>query len=279
MDLEPGTYQVLTWAGLDESSYQWPELTPESSTIEEIRVKTLREADATQPNELTPLWHALDTLVITGDRHEEKEISLAKNTNKLRVVLQDTEGYSMDVKDFSFRIVADNGYMDYDNTLLDDDTISYLPYHTESVDIAAGSADDQINGKPANQYVAVAELNTMRLMAGENYRLIVRHKDWKNDVLNVNLNQYLLLTQMEGHDIPAQEYLDRQDEYSIVFFLTPIICPDCPDPDPDPDPEPDPDPTPDPDPEIPDPEVPIVGYACYKVQVKDWVIRLNNGEL
>jgi|GEM_PF-3361845 len=143
MDLEPGTYQVLTWAGLDESSYQWPELTPESSTIEEIRVKTLREADATQPNELTPLWHALDTLVITGDRHEEKEISLAKNTNKLRVVLQDTEGYSMDVKDFSFRIVADNGYMDYDNTLLDDDTISYLPYHTESVDIAAGSADDQ----------------------------------------------------------------------------------------------------------------------------------------
>lgn len=69
-------------------------------------------------------------------------------------------------------------------------------------------------------------------MAGENYRLIVRHKDWKNDVLNVNLNQYLLLTQMEGHDIPAQEYLDRQDEYSIVFFLTPIICPDCPDPDP-----------------------------------------------
>ena len=109
MDLEPGTYQVLTWAGLDESSYQWPELTPGSSTIEEIRVKTLREADATQPNELTPLWHALDTLVITGDRHEEKEISLAKNTNKLRVVLQDTEGYSMDVKDFSFRIVADNG--------------------------------------------------------------------------------------------------------------------------------------------------------------------------
>ncbi|MEF2882418.1 MAG: FimB/Mfa2 family fimbrial subunit [Parabacteroides distasonis] len=283
MDLEPGTYQVLTWAGLDESSYQWPELTPGSSTIEEIRVKTLREADATQPNELTPLWHALDTLVIAGDRHEEKEISLAKNTNKLRVVLQDTEGYSMDVKDFSFRIVADNGYMDYDNTLLDDDTISYLPYHTESVDIAAGSADDRINGKPANQYVAVAELNTMRLMAGENYRLIVRHKDWENDVLNVNLNQYLLLTQMEGHDIPAQEYLDRQDEYSIVFFLTPIICPDCPDPDPDPDPDPepdpDPDPTPDPDPEIPDPEVPIVGYACYKIQVKDWVIRLNNGEL
>ena len=303
MDLDPGTYQLLTWAGLDEGSYEWPELTPGTSTIEDIRVRTRRGADATQPNELEPLWHALDTLVITGDQHEEKVISLAKNTNKLRVVLQDTEGYSMDVKDFTFQIVADNGYMDYDNQLLDDPAITYTPYYAKSIDIAGG---DTINGKPANQYVAVAELNTMRLMDKKNYRLIVRHKDWEEDVLNVNLCNYLLLTQMEGHDISAQEYLDRQDEYSIVFFLTPIICPDCPDPedpdpedpdpedpdpedpdpedpdpeDPDPeDPDPeDPDPE-DPDPEIPDPPHPVVGYACYKIQVKDWVIRLNEGEL
>ena len=205
--------------------------------------------------------------MITGDRHEEKEISLAKNTNKLRVVLQDTEGYSMDVKDFSFRIVADNGYMDYDNSLLDDDTISYLPYHTESVDIAAGSADDQINGKPANQYVAVAELNTLRLMAGENYRLIVRHKAFEEDVLNINLNNYLLLTKMEGHDISAQEYLDRQDEYSVIFFLTPVECPDCPPVDPV-------------DPVDPDePDIPIIGYKCFVIQVNDWVIRLNDFDL
>ena len=303
MDLDPGTYQLLTWAGLDEGSYEWPELTPGTSTIEDIRVRTRRGADATQPNELEPLWHAQDTLDITGDQHEEKVISLAKNTNKLRVVLQDTEGYSMDVKDFTFQIVADNGYMDYDNQLLDDPAITYTPYYAKSIDIAGG---DTINGKPANQYVAVAELNTMRLMDKQNYRLIVRHKGWEEDVLNVNLCNYLLLTQMEGHDISAQEYLDRQDEYSIVFFLTPIICPDCPDPedpdpedpdpedpdpedpdpedpdpeDPDPeDPDPeDPDPE-DPDPEIPDPPHPVVGYACYKIQVKDWVIRLNEGEL
>lgn len=274
MDLDPGTYQVLTWAGLDDASYEWP---ADPSTIEEIRVKTLRAADATQPNELTPLWHALDTLVITGDRHEEKEILLAKNTNKLRVVLQDTDGNSMDVSDFIFEITADNGYMDYDNRLLPDPAITYTPYYTKSVDIAPG---DSINGKPANQYVAVAELNTMRLMAGENYRLVVRHKDWKNDVLNINLNNYLLLTKMEGHDISAQEYLDRQDEYSIVFFLTPSYCPECPDPKPDPDPDPKPDPDPDPEnPDIPDPEIPIVSYACYKIQVKDWVIRLNNTDL
>lgn len=288
MDLEPGTYYLLTWAGLDAGSYEWPELTPGSSTIKDIRVKTLRESDATQPNELEPLWHALDTLVITGAVHEEKEISLAKNTNKLRVVLQDTEGYSMDVKDFTFQIVADNGYMDYDNQLLDDPAITYTPYYAKSIDIAGG---DVINGKPANQYVAVAELNTMRLMDKKNYRLIVRHKGWEEDVLNVNLCNYLLLTQMEGHNISAQEYLDRQDEYSIIFFLTPIICPDCPEDDEEEDLEDDEDPVgpdepddpdnpdnPD-DPDIPDPPHPVVGYACYKIQVKDWVIRINSGEL
>lgn len=248
MDLAPGTYYLLTWAGLDKDSYEWPELTPGTSTINDIRVRTLRGDDAIQPNELEPLWHALDTLVITGDRHEEKVISLAKNTNKLRLVLQDTDGNSMNVDDFTFQIVADNGYMDYDNSLLDDPEIIYTPYFTDNVDIAEG---DILMGKPVNQYVAVAEMNTMRLMDLKNYRLIVRHKDWEDDVLNVNLCNYLLLTQMEGHNMSAQEYLDRQDEYSIIFFLTPTY----------------------------DPEGPIVEYSCFKIQVKDWIIRLNEGDL
>lgn len=246
LNLEPGTYRLLTWAGLDDSSYEWPELTPGTSDIEEIRVKTLRTADGTQPNELEPLWHALDTLTVTGTRHEDKEISLAKNTNKVRVILQGKYGNSLNAEDFTFQIKADNGYMDYDNSLLKDDTITYLPYYRESVDV--GAEGDMIDGKPADQYAAVAEMNTMRLMEGRNYRLIIRHKDFEKDVLNVNLNSYLLLTKMDEHKISAQEYLDRQDEYSIIFFLAPTGNPDAP-------------------------------YNCW-VKVKDWVLRINaNGEI
>ena len=68
---------------------------------------------------------------------EADTISLAKNTNKLRVVLQNVMGEDMDVNNFSFRIVADNGYMDYDNSLLQDPTIHYLPYYTENVELGA----------------------------------------------------------------------------------------------------------------------------------------------
>ena len=259
LDLEPGTYRVVTWAGLDDKCYEW-RAPQETSTDKDCRVKTLRRDDATLPDELTPLWHSLDLLTVTRDAPEADTVSLAKNTNKVRLVLQDTDGNCMDVRDFTFRIVADNGYMDYDNQLLADPAITYLPYYTENVNIAEG---DSLMGKPVNQTVAVAEMNTMRLMARRNYRLIVRHKEWKEDVINVNLNNYLLLTQMEGHNISAQEYLDRQDEYSIIFFLTPTYCPDCPDPGPDPGPDPE----------------PIIGYRCYVIQVKDWVIRLNDFDL
>lgn len=273
LDLEPGTYQVVTWAGILPESYELPELTAGTSTVKDIKIRTLRAADGTQPAELDGLWHSLDTLNVTREKPEEQTISLAKNTNKLRVVLQNVMGEDMDVNNFTFRIVADNGYMDYDNTLLEDPEIHYLPYYTENVDIAADPTEGATVG---SQFVAVAELNTMRLMDGRNYRLIVRHHGWEKDVLNVNLNNYLLLTKMEGHAISPQEYLDRQDEYSIIFFLTPVTCPDCPDPDPDPDPDPE-----DPDhPDTPDPEDPdIVSYACFKIQVKDWVIRLNDIEL
>ena len=280
LDLEPATYQLVTWAGLKASSYELPQLTAGISTVEDVKVRTLREADTTQPNELDALWHSLDTLVVTREKPEDKMISLAKNTNKLRVVLQNVTGEDMDVNNFTFQIVADNGYMDYDNSLLADPTINYLPYYTENVNIAA---DTTAGATVSSQFVAVAEMNTMRLMNGKNYRLIIRHEGWEKDVLNVNLNNYLLLTKMEGHKISAQEYLDRQDEYSIVFFLTPVICPDCPDvPDEPDDPvNPDePDVPDDPTPDEPEPEDPqIVGYACYKVQVKDWVIRINEGEL
>lgn len=58
LDLEPGTYQLLSWAGLREDSYAWPELTPGQSTLRDIRVRARRADDGTQPHELSPLGTA-----------------------------------------------------------------------------------------------------------------------------------------------------------------------------------------------------------------------------
>ena len=276
LNLDPGTYYLVSWAGLVDTSYSYTQPILDTP-IEDLKVRTLREAQSRlQDNALHPLWHSLDTIQITGTEHGEKVISLFKNTNKVRIVLQRDSSQSLDVKDFTFAIYADNGYMDYRNLLLEDDTILYSPYYLDNVEI---SADPSGTTHPS-QTVAVAEMNTMQLHADRNYRLVVRYRHQKQDILNVNLNEYLALTKMESHDIGKQEYLERQDEYALVLFLTRWGCPTCPDPDPtpDPDPDPDPDPTPDPDPDpdpTPDPDPdpkPDYYYLCVGVKVNNWAL-------
>lgn len=97
----------------------------------------MREANTTQPNELHPLWHSLDTFTVTRDMPEEKVISLAKNTNKLRVVLQNVMGEDMDVNNFSFRSWPAQRVYGLRQFPVQDPTIHYLPYYTENVELGA----------------------------------------------------------------------------------------------------------------------------------------------
>ena len=103
---------------------------------------------------------------MTRDMPEADTISLAKNTNKLRVVLQNVMGEDMDVNNFSFRIVGDNGI--WITTIpcckIPPSTTCLIIRRTWSWEPTTPGAT--VGG----QYVAVAEMNTMRLMAGRNYR-------------------------------------------------------------------------------------------------------------
>lgn len=72
-----------------------------------------------------------------------------------------------------------------------------------------------------------AELNTNRLIYGTHPRLTIRHKTTGKVWLNVDLIEYIMLMPTEGsldkmldREHPQQEYLDREDEYVIVFFFT-----------------------------------------------------------
>lgn len=58
LDLPPGTYYLVSWAGLDEGTYQLPQLTPGTSPVEDIRVRTLRRLDGTHRANCTPFGTA-----------------------------------------------------------------------------------------------------------------------------------------------------------------------------------------------------------------------------
>ena len=70
----------------------------------------------------------------------------------------------------------------------------------------------------ANQ--AVVDMNTMRLMEDRKTRLVLTEKASGKRVFDINLIDYLAMTNAEGKNLSTQEYLDRQSNYHIIFFLS-----------------------------------------------------------
>ena len=92
---------------------------------------------------------------------------------------------------------------------------------------------------------AFYELSTSRLTTVTSPRLIVTNNATGETIINIPLNTYLLLLKSELYaDMPAQEFLDRVSEWSLVFFLD-------------------------------------SGNRWYnaRIIVNDWVVRLNQAEL
>ena len=208
LQLPIGEYRIATWAGMSDA-FEMPEPVAGKSTLEDLTVKMKREESLIHNKVLEPLWYGeVQTVNFTGKQEQTETVRLIKDTNKFRFILQKSgPGEELDMNDCLFEIRADNGYYDWNNDLLDDDMISYQPYHLEKVEDVG----------------IVAEMNTMRLLEHKKVYLALTRKSDSKELMKVDLIPYLLLTKMEGHNIPAQEYLDRQSEYAIVFFYNPEL--------------------------------------------------------
>lgn len=235
VEIDPGNYHLVAWAGLDDKSFAIPLMRNGESTIDQLNVKTNREvltrADGNTDDisyivtgdnrKLSPLWHAESTNVSLTRSARDKVItmSLVKNTNNLRIILQQTGGEGLDVDNFEFSITDDNGFMDSHNALMKDDMLKYLPfYRTDGVVEEAKTRADGTEEEPAIS-VAIAQITTGRLMADKNPILRIINKKTQTEVLSFPLIRYLLLTKNQEHVLGDQEYLDRQDEYNMTFFL------------------------------------------------------------
>ena len=217
-------YDFIVWAGEpDNKSFSFdPMLTVGVSTKEDLWCKLNRpdgraeDGDVEITDDLEPLFHgqvedlSFGRSVSAGD---EVVVSLVKNTNVIKVILMQQDGVRIDVENFDFSITDDNGLMNYDNSLLEDVTLTYLPYYR-----ADGSTGEEGDGTD-NFSIAMAQLTVARLVETQNPRLTITNRETGEEVLNVKLIKLLKLTEAEGHDMSLQEYLDRQDEYSLTFFL------------------------------------------------------------
>ncbi len=208
LQLPIGEYRIATWAGMSDA-FEMPEPVAGKTTLEDLTVRMKREESLVHNKALNPLWYGgVQAVSFTGRQEQTETVSLIKDTNKFRFILQKSgPGEELDINDCLFEIRADNGYYDWNNDLLDDDMISYRPYYLEKVEDVG----------------IVVEMNTMRLLEHKKVYLTLKRKSDGKELMKIDLIPYLLLTKMEGHNIPAQEYLDRQSEYAIVFFYNPEL--------------------------------------------------------
>lgn len=232
VDVAPGRYTLLAWChGGDGSSFQ---IGKESAThLGDLEARMERrhdgEGSAWTADSLTSLYHSrlADVEFPETEGTHRTTMSLTKNTNYVKVVLQQISGMPMNPADLEIRITDDNGYIGSDNRLKEDETIIYRPWAVTPIQ-ADISPDDERAETPAatrtsTQYTGVmGEFLLSRLEEShrDSARLTVRNLATGKQVFSVRLIDFLL--KVRGHYNRAmgdQEYLDRQDEYSLIFFL------------------------------------------------------------
>lgn len=226
VEVEPGDYNLVTWGGLEnEESFAVPVLTEGVSTIADLDCKMNRQylsratdGSAYVNEDLKPLFHGQVQKQSFGRAATQEivTIPLVKNTNNVRIVLQHLSGEAVDVSKFTFTIEDENGLMNYDNSLKDDEELTYYAWRTDS-----GTADMNADGSRATTAVgvAIAELTVGRLVE-ENKPILTITNDKGEKVLSIPLIDYALLVKgYYNREMSDQEYLDRQDEYNMTFFL------------------------------------------------------------
>lgn len=171
--------------------------------------------DGAVEGDLTPLFHAEVPVSVA---REQGVIDLTKDTNVIRVILQNISGEPIDKDAFRYEITSANGYLNYDNSLLGSQQMTYTPWSIYTG--SAGVNAETKAGDDSSVSVVVAEFTINRLIDGQKTQLTVYKKDTGDKVFSIPVTDYALL--VKGHynsSMTNQEYLDRQDEWNMTFFI------------------------------------------------------------
>lgn len=171
--------------------------------------------------------------------YTDYEVNMMKDTNNIQVILQELSSNNpVDYNDYEYYIVYDNFVLDAKNRYISQNagehTSTYEPYAYDNVVMGTvdasgreGSLVDIDEAKPVQ--VACAEFSTSRLFVDhfESAKLIVKAKNNLNDdgtpktIISLPLIKYLTATRGfgQGWIRSDQEYLDRQSNWTLYFFL------------------------------------------------------------
>lgn len=242
IDLPEGEYRFVAYGGMecDESSFHFVTKPTDGTTLTDLKVE-LNEQCLSHPvgTSLHPLFYGdLQLEVEAGSTdYTAGTVPMMKDTNNLRVLLQHLDGSPVYADDFTFTVTDNNTLFDWDNSLLEAPTVNYWAW--TSGEVSVGENPDKTDA-----LVAFAEMSFPRLMVNADPRLIIRKKGEEREVVNIPLDNYLLALKSELLKMGAQEFLDRGNQWSMIFFLNARDK-----------------------------------WTQVQIQIADWTVRINNSNL
>ena len=224
VDVEPGTYDLLAWCGTRErGSFDVPDTGHREGLTCTLRREHDEDGNAYCDRDLDRLFHGYVRGQVFCSREgvHTYEVPLMKNTNNIRVVLQHLSGEAIDKGQFEFSITDDNGTMDWNNAVLPDEPVTYYAWR-EDAGKAEFAEDAPEEGVLSSLSAVIAELTVPRLMTdhADRARLVIRNRENGETVVSIPLIDAVLLVKgYYNREMSDQEYLDRQDVFSLTFFL------------------------------------------------------------
>lgn len=216
VELPAGTYTLFAYGGLvcDESSYNFTTRASDvSMSMHRVSLRDVLNNRGTIAANLHPHFYgSRDITVEEGAmRLQEHTVDMMKNTNSVRVLLQQAGGHPLNSEDFDFSIDADNLSYNHKNFPQREAAAKYEPWTRGNANIGDDSSGVS---------VAFAEMSLGRLMSDSNARLRITRRSDNHTLVDIPLVDYLLLLKSDLYAaMPSQEYLDRENRWSMIFLL------------------------------------------------------------
>lgn len=239
LGLDPGTYQLVAWCGLENNgkemeSFTVPSPTPGVTTIDELTCTLNTVATPEYPvysnDRLYFMYHGNMTVDLPDSKDGasyDYTMYLTKDTNHIRIILQQLSAVDMDPEQYEFTIEDANGKLAYNNDLIGNTKVVYQQWDRQPglADVTTELTDGE------DEYVTtqcvIADLSVSRMMADHKkdfYLTVTDLKAEKKVINRVPVIQYALLSKdyyqlAYNHTMTDQDFLDREDEYILTFFI------------------------------------------------------------
>ena len=220
----------------DEMEFTFTQLTPGVSTIDDLQeVMGKNEGENYENNRKFSALYTAQTSLNYEGKDVASELSLMKCTKTYRIVMlpyeNDQPGFTPD--NFDVRIKGSAALLDYKGDKVMNKAITYVPFSEKMVTNKSG--ETEVEGEKIDKAL-VYDLSSSRMFETkddnksraadgssqyDDKRIVITDKRINKVIFNHSLPWFLSLCASDryGKDWTDQQYLDRQDHYTLVFYV------------------------------------------------------------